>query len=136
MQEPRQSARAGAPAHYARDIGNGTCDAPAVNMPNKSSWLALIRAMQKNLSYYRSTGAAALGTGTTHGRIQLADSVLPGIPVELWPSEALESCPGLILKAGLQKVANFHGILAIGQQATGVAHTYGRRQRGPQLGYR
>ena len=67
-------------------------------------------AMQKNLPYNHGIGAAALGTGTTHGGIQFADSVLPRIPVELWPSDALESCPDLMLKAGLPKVADYHGL--------------------------
>jgi len=68
-QESGQSARAGAPANYGRDFGNGTHEraaATAVNMSNKSSWSALLRAMQKNLSTHHGTSAVALGTGTAH----------------------------------------------------------------------
>ena len=113
IQESGYPARDEAQATFGRDYGNGTYErdaAPAVNMSNKSSWTALLRAVKKNLSTHYGIGAAAIGTGAAHGGIQLADSVLPRIPVELWPSDAFESCPDLMRLAGLPEVADFHSL--------------------------
>ena len=113
IQESGYPARDEAQATYGRDYSYGTNErdaAPAVNMSNKSSWTALLRAVKKNLSTHCGIGAAAIGTGAAHGGIQLADSVLPRIPVELWPSDAFESCPDLMRLAGLPEVADFHSL--------------------------
>ena len=69
IQESGYPARDEVQATYGRDYSYGTNErdaAPAVNMSNKSSWSALLRAMQKNLSTHHGISAVALGTGTAH----------------------------------------------------------------------